>query len=399
MQLVITSYGSSLKRRGAMFAVRTDAGEKRIAAQKVESIWIATGAMLTTDAIALALERNIDVVFLNKFGDPIGRVWQPRLGSTAAIRRAQLRLSMGPDGAALALGWVRGKLRNQVAFLRKLRDRRTRISAEITKAIHRIEASAQALEGLQRGADELRSQIMGLEGSAGRAYFGALALLVPQEHRFEGRSRNPAQDAFNCFLNYAYGVLYSLVERACILAGLDPCLGFLHTDNYAKPSLVFDLIEPYRIWAEEAVMELFVQQKIEPDEQLRQLENGVLLDRPGKALLMDRYGRFLDERIAHRGRKVTRRHSLQLDAHRLAQELLAWEPADRSASGDDGAPRQEDPPAVVAETLWCGSSTTSVQTRRAARWPGHVWKPACSACRSRCSSAGSTATASTSCAS
>jgi CRISPR-associated protein Cas1 len=42
-------------------------------------------------------------------------------------------------------------------------------------------------------------------------------------------------------LNYSYGVLYSLVEKACILAGLDPFVGFLHTDNYNKKSLVFDL--------------------------------------------------------------------------------------------------------------------------------------------------------------
>ncbi len=47
------------------------------------------------------------------------------------------------------------------------------------------------------------------------------------------------------------------MEKACILAGLDPCLGFLHTDNYGKPSLVFDLIEPFRILAERAVVLLF----------------------------------------------------------------------------------------------------------------------------------------------
>ena len=46
---------------------------------------------------------------------------------------------------------------------------------------------------------------------------------------------------------YAYGVLYGLVEKACIVAGLDPFVGFLHTDNYNKTSLVFHLIEPFRI--------------------------------------------------------------------------------------------------------------------------------------------------------
>ena len=47
-------------------------------------------------------------------------------------------------------------------------------------------------------------------------------------------------------------MLYSLVERACIVAGLDPFVGFLHTDNYNKKSLVFDLIEPFRVLGERA---------------------------------------------------------------------------------------------------------------------------------------------------
>jgi hypothetical protein len=60
---------------------------------------------------------------------------------------------------------------------------------------------------------------------------------------FESRSRQPAADAFNAMLNYSCGILYSLVEKACILAGLEPFVGFLHTDNYNKKSLVYDLIE------------------------------------------------------------------------------------------------------------------------------------------------------------
>ena len=110
-----------------------------------------------------------------------------------------------------------------------------------------------------RGAslDELRGTIMGLEGVAGREYFAALSLALPERFRFQGRSRSPARDEFNCLLNYAYGVLYGLVERACMLSGLDPAIGLLHCDNYNKPSLVFDLIEVFRVHAERVVVNLF----------------------------------------------------------------------------------------------------------------------------------------------
>lgn len=319
---MITSFGASIKRRGAMFEVRTPDGQRRIAAQKIESIWIATGAMLTTDAVALALERNIDIVFLDQHGDPLGRVWHPRLGSTAAIRRAQLVAGLDTTGTELALGWVRRKLGNQADLLRRSRDRRTRISADLTRAIRQIERNGDALGNVEGDLDQRRGQIMGLEGASGRAYFGALALLVPEEHRFQGRSRNPARNPFNCLLNYGYGVLYSLVERACILAGLDPCLGFLHTDNYAKPSLVFDFIEPHRVYVEEVVLDLFVKRRVDVEGHFRELENGFTLAKLGKGLLMECLNAHLDDRILRGNRRCTRRHSIQLEAHKLARVLI-----------------------------------------------------------------------------
>jgi len=84
--------------------------------------------------------------------------------------------------------------------------------------------------------EENRQKIMGIEGTISRIYFESISKLMPEKYKFQGRSRNPAIDEFNCLLNYAYGVLYSRVERACIIAGLDPYIGFLHTDNYNKKS-------------------------------------------------------------------------------------------------------------------------------------------------------------------
>jgi CRISP-associated protein Cas1 len=40
--------------------------------------------------------------------------------------------------------------------------------------------------------------------------------------------------------------LYGQIERAIVLAGLDPYAGFIHTDRPGKPSLTLDLIEPFR---------------------------------------------------------------------------------------------------------------------------------------------------------
>ena len=145
--------------------------------------------------------------------------------------------------------------------------------------------------------------------------------MLPKEFAFVGRSRNPAKDAFNCLLNYAYGVLYSEIERACIIAGIDPYIGFIHSDHYSKISMVLDIIEGYRIFAEEAVYLFFKKRNISMD-MFSEIPDGLYLNKLGKEKLLLHYNEFLDARILHKGKRVSRRHSIQKDLHQLANSWL-----------------------------------------------------------------------------
>jgi len=174
-----------------------------------------------------------------------------------------------------------------------------------------------------------RDIILGLEGTAGRSYFRCISGLLPQKYRFSERSRRPARDPFNAALNYCYGILYSLVEKACILAGLDPFVGILHTDNYNKKSLVFDLIEPFRIFAEQVVVYLFTGRKMK-DAYFDFVEGAVSLNTEGKPVVVEALNNHLDTKIRYKRRNVKRRHVLQHEAHRLANLLLADEGKNRS---------------------------------------------------------------------
>ena len=321
MQLVINTYGAYLHREGTLFLVKIDGKTSTVAARKVQSILIATGASFSSDAIQLAVESNIDVLFVDKFGDPYGRVWHGRPGSTTAIRRRQLEIAATDEGLALAKTWGLRKLDNQIDLLTRLRERRTRLSTTLTQSIDSLKALRPGIAAVAGPLSDVRSTLLGLEGNAGRLYWETLSHVIPEPFTFSGRSRNPAKDEFNCLLNYAYGVLYGTVERACLLAGLDPYVGFVHTDHYAKPSLVFDLIENYRIWADETVIDLFAGRKIKKD-QFDPLRNGFTLNKEGKAVLIEAFTRFLDEPIRYRNRNVSRRDSVQLDFHRFANELI-----------------------------------------------------------------------------
>lgn len=321
MQLVINTYGSYLQKNGDCFKVKTDDKVFEISCKKVSSILISTSAYVTTDAIKLAMENNIDIIFLDEFGNPFSRVWHSKIGSTTLIRRCQLEIAETEDGLKLALSWIVRKIENQIDLLKRLRTTRPHKSAEITSYIEKLKTYKESLENLTGTIDEKRGKILGLEGNAGRVYFECISFLMPDRYKFSGRSRNPAKDEFNALLNYAYGILYSKVEKSCIIAGLDPYIGILHTDNYNKKSLVFDLIENYRIWADETVINLFASRLVK-QEQFNKLHNGLTLNKEGKALLIDAFTKFLDESIRYNNRNIKRADIIQFDCHKIANQLI-----------------------------------------------------------------------------
>ncbi|RZB29557.1 MAG: CRISP-associated protein Cas1 [Candidatus Argoarchaeum ethanivorans] len=296
---------------------------------RVESILITTSAAITTDAIQFAVENNIDIVFLDCFGDPFGRVWHSKLGSTVLIRRRQLEAGRGELGFGLAREWVVQKVENQLVFLKDLKKNRPSVRELLGEYIGELEEFRGKVEALEGLLEDRRLSIMGLEGMASRCYFDALSLIMPDGWRFVGRSRNPAQDGFNCLLNYSYGVLYSMVEKACIIAGLDPYVGFLHTDNYNKKSFVFDLIEVFRIYADRTVVNLFSKKQVH-EGLFDSIPGGLYLNKKGKTLLIQTLNETFDRKVKYRGRNIKIRNVIQYECHSIANNLIK----DWNISGD-----------------------------------------------------------------
>ena len=322
MQLILNTPGAYIHCKNDLFEIKVDDVRKSISPKKVQSILITTGVQLSSNAVKLAVENNIDILFLDKFGTPFGRVWHDKLGSTARIRQQQLQISQSEKGCEIGKSFIVQKFDNQIRFLQELRERRTRLSSEITKTIEKIEKSKLDLIKVNGVSNEIRGTIMGIEGNAGREYWKIMSLCLLERFQFKGRSRNPALDEFNCLLNYAYGVLYGTVERACVIAGIDPYVGFIHTDSYAKTSFVFDAIEAYRIYAEEIVIKLFSSKKVN-QKLFDPMREGLTLNKEGKTILMTEFNEFLDNSILYRGRKIKRRDTVQFDLHKLANEWIA----------------------------------------------------------------------------
>ncbi len=327
MILSIDTYGAYLHVRDDMFEVclkREDEQIRRkIAPGKLSSIHLSKGVSLSVDAIELATMHNIDILFMQFEGTPYGRVWSSKLGSTTKIRKSQLIASVTKSGTEFVKEWIVAKISNQKDFLKKLKKHREEKAALFVSAINKIERKADAVKNLS-GANifEIADELRGYEGSAGKEYFRVLGQILSAEYRFDSRSFRPAKDPFNSFLNYAYGVFYSKIERALLIAGVDPYIGFLHRDDYNQKSMVFDFIEPYRIWADETVFKLFSAKKVNKSH-TEKISGGFSLNKNGKILLMESINKFMEEeKVKYKGRNQSRNNIIQLDAHSFAARLI-----------------------------------------------------------------------------
>lgn len=322
MHLILSSFGTVLQRENEQFAVINDEGKKLINPRNVRSISISKGAKISSDAVLLAIEYEIDVMFIDFKGVPQGRVWSVKYGSISTIRKNQMNFIFTSAAVAWIKEVIASKIDNQIALLLSMGIEDEVVVQRIKNANNRLndyKRKVQLIHG--EVVSDVASSLRGWEGSASRVYFETINYFLPEKYKTEGRSQHPAGDIFNCLLNYGYGMLYGKIEGALIKAGIDPYLGIFHRDDYNRPVLVFDVIELFRVWVDYVVIVLCRQDVI--DEECYSVREGVYwLENMGKRILIQSVNDYFDEVVSWHGLERSRATHLNIYAQNLAQMFL-----------------------------------------------------------------------------
>lgn len=322
MELVLNTFGVSLNRDNEAFVITSKDGRQRIPVEGIKSIQISRGAQITSDAVLLGVENEIEVMFMDKSGNPMGRVWSPRYGSISTIRKGQLNFTF----THAALDWIKDvilqKMENQQALMLLFQTDDADNRALVQKSIGRIEDYRNKVRQLDgEVVSEVAPTLRGWEGQASRIYFSTINKFLPEQYRFEQRSQHPATDVANAFLNYGYGILYGKIESILIKAGIDPYIGVLHRDDYNRPVLVYDIIEMYRIWVDYVVFTLLAQNVI-TDEYYSVREDGSYWLEPlGRRVLIQSLNDYFEETMTKRGVTRSRLTHISLYVQDFAQKL------------------------------------------------------------------------------
>lgn len=241
-QIVLNDYGEYLGTQGQKFAVFKDGKIiKEFDFHQIREVYLKSGNTVSTQALAWCALYGINVMILSNTEKLLSSI-QPLDGDMRVkTRLAQYQACNTGKGVNILKAVVEARIRTQVNLLDeygfKIRD--------LIPRLRRIKS---------QDIEDVRPEIQGIEGRVSRWYFKKYFSLFPKIFKPIIRENQNANGALNNLLNLSYEILKGEIYKAVINAHLDPYLGYLHSIEFGKPSLICDLQEIFRIYAEKYLL-------------------------------------------------------------------------------------------------------------------------------------------------
>ncbi len=201
---------------------------------EIGEIIVSSGNFISTGVLASCGFWDIPIIVKTRNGNPVAVLRSLDDDSHVKTRLAQYEALHNGKGIAIAKTIVYGKIEGQNMVLRKYGLR------ELDLAFYK-----SRIEGLNsKSLGDVRRRLLPIEGKASEHYYREIFGLMP--FKVDKRKGWKAYDGLNNTFNLAYTMLKFRVYMAVLNAHLEPYLGFVHSEQFGKPSLVCDMMELYR---------------------------------------------------------------------------------------------------------------------------------------------------------
>lgn len=298
--LYVLTPNAYLQKDGESIVVRVDEQDGlRVPIHNLESIVCFTYMGASPGAMALCARHGVKLSFLSPTGQYIGSLDGETKGNVL-LRRVQYRLADDEIASShLASIFIAGKILNHKSVLaRFIRDHHPEgeVERELQEAMALLREQQRALSH-----QTSRLGVMGAEGYAANIYFHQLPrLILNPEFTFTGRSKHPPTDEVNALLSFFYTLLAHDVRAALEAVGLDPYVGFLHSDRPGRPGLALDLMEEMRAYlVDRFVLSVINKRQVSPRDFITQGEKGFLLKDEVRKSLISLWQKRKRDEITH----------------------------------------------------------------------------------------------------
>lgn len=238
LKLVLDDSGSYLGMEKGCFIVKDrhdNVQRYPLFEKEIGEIVLKSGNMVSTGALASCGFWDIDVLITTQKGRPVAMLKSLDDDSHVQTRLCQYEAVNTEKRAYIAKQFILGKF---YGYNKVLENYHLRLLSD--KYVQLI----QAIDSEYKST--LQRKLMAIEARFTKEYFDQIFTLFPESLRPEGRKTFKAYDGINNLFNLGYEMLSWRVHRALINAKLEPFLGFVHSIQYGKPSLVCDFQELYR---------------------------------------------------------------------------------------------------------------------------------------------------------
>ncbi len=299
--LYITSETAYLALNGETVDVLFEDGtHKPIPLHTLESIVCFSYKGASPALMGKCAEYNISLTFFSPHGKYLAAVSSGTNGNVL-LRRTQFRYADNEDKALeIAKNFIIGKLYNsKYILLRCARDHSMQADAARLRA---------AAENITRYLEDIRGcgsedTLRGIEGNSAAEYFGVFNEMIlnnKKDFSFTARSRRPPMDNINALLSFAYTMLANECAAGLYSVGLDPYVGFMHTDRPGRKSLALDLMEELRaVYADRFVLTLINNRIIQGNDFEKQDTGAVRLTDDGRKRFISEWQKRKKEPLTH----------------------------------------------------------------------------------------------------
>ncbi len=243
---------------------------------------------------------GIELVFMSRNGHFIARV-EGEVKGNVLLRRQQYRIADDEKGSLdIARNIISAKLFNSRWVIeRMIRDHGARIDTELfsRKSEFLYNSIKQA-----RSCSDMDS-LRGIEGEAASVYFSVFNDMILQQKddfRFDTRNKRPPLDNVNALLSFAYSMATGMCTSALESVGLDPYVGFMHTDRPGRRSLAVDMVEEFRsVLCDRFVLTLINKRLVSSDDFVKREDGAVLLTEDGRKNFFSAWQKRKSEELKH----------------------------------------------------------------------------------------------------
>lgn len=217
------------------------------------------------------------------------------------LRREQFRIADDEARSlSVAKNFIIGKLFNsRYVIERAVRDHSLQV--DVDKLKNRSDLLSQAIIKCQSVSDI--DTLRGIEGESAQLYFSVFDEFILQqkdEFRFVTRSKRPPLDNVNALLSFSYSVATGMCTSALETVGLDPYVGFMHTDRPGRRSLALDLVEEFRaIMCDRFVISLINKRIINNGDFEKKEDGAVLLSEDGRKVFLTHWQNRKQDIVMH----------------------------------------------------------------------------------------------------